>query len=137
MKPRGLRNNNPGNIRRSDTLYVGEKESTDPEFKQFTSMAYGYRAMFMLLYTYQVRYGLNTLQSMIARYAPESENNTANYIRQVSSWSGIDPNSRLTTTNRDTMIPLVSAMSRFENGLPTAGQEVEQGWGLFIADIQK
>ena len=35
------------------------------------------------------------------------------------------------------MIPLVSAMSRFENGLPAAGQEVEQGWHLFIADIQK
>ena len=74
---------------------------------------------------------------MISRYAPESENNTTNYIRQISSWSGIDPNSRLTTTNRDTMIPLVSAMSRFENGVPSVPQEVEQGWGLFIADIQK
>ena len=78
MKPRGLRNNNPGNIRLSDTLYVGEKESNDPEFKQFTSMAYGYRAMFMLLYTYQVRYGLNTIWGMISRYAPENENNTTN-----------------------------------------------------------
>ena len=137
MKPRGLRNNNPGNIRRSDTLYVGEKESTDPEFKQFTSMAYGYRAMFMLLYTYQIRYGLNTLRGMISRYAPENENNTSNYIRQVSHWSGIDANIRITATNRDTMIPLVCAMSRFENGVPSVPQEVEQGWGLFIADVQK
>lgn len=137
MKPRGLRNNNPGNIRLSDTRYVGETDSTDPDFKQFSSMAYGYRAMFRLLYTYQVRHGLNTLRGMISRYAPESENNTANYIRQVSAWSGIDANTRLTATHRDTMIPLASAMSRFENGRPAVAQEVEQGWDLFIADLQK
>lgn len=137
MKPRGLRNNNPGNIRLSDTLYVGEKESNDPEFKQFTSMAYGYRAMFMLLYTYQVRYGLNTIWGMISRYAPENENNTSNYVRQVSQWSGIDANSRITSTNRDTMVPLVCAMSRFENGVPATQKDVEDGWNMFIRDVQK
>lgn len=137
MKPRGIRNNNPGNIRLSDTLYVGEKESNDPEFKQFTSMAYGYRAMFMLLYTYQVRYGLNTVWGMISRYAPENENNTSNYVRQVSQWSGIDANSRITATNRDTMIPLVCSMSRFENGVPANQKEVEDGWNMFIRDVQK
>ena len=137
MKPRGIRNNNPGNIRLSDTLYVVEKESNDPELKQFTSMAYGYRAMFMLLYTYQVRYGLNTIWGMISRYAPENENNTSNYVRQVSQWSGIDANSRITATNRDTMIPLVCAMSRFENGVPANQTEVEDGWNMFIRDVQK
>ena len=43
--PRGLRNNNPGNIRNSSTVWVGEiTPSKDKSFKQFKSMAYGYRA---------------------------------------------------------------------------------------------
>ena len=53
---RGLRNRNPGNIRRSGVRYKGEvRPSTDPAFKQFGSMALGYRAIFVLLDTYRRR----------------------------------------------------------------------------------
>ena len=53
---RGLRNLNPGNIRRSSVRYKGEKShSTDSAFKQFESLEAGYRAMFVLLHTYFVR----------------------------------------------------------------------------------
>ena len=45
--PRGLRNNNPGNIRKNSDVFQGEKTSSDKEFKQFKSMAYGYRAIFI------------------------------------------------------------------------------------------
>ena len=51
---RGLRNNNPGNIRRDRDKWQGEiVPSQDQSFKQFSSMAYGYRALikFCLLYT--------------------------------------------------------------------------------------
>lgn len=137
MKPRGIRNNNPGNIRTSPVKYIGEVKSTDPHFKQFESIEYGYRALFRLLYTYQVKHGLNTLRGMITRYAPPSENDTENYIQRVSEWSLIHPGIRITTTNRDTMIPLVAAMSRMENGLPANMQEVERGWELFTKDLQK
>ena len=68
---RGTDNCNPGNIRRSKIRYKGERHpSTDAAFKQFESMEWGYRAMFVLLDTYRVRYGLNTLREMISRYAP-------------------------------------------------------------------
>ena len=47
---RGIRNRNPGNIRRSGGHYKGEVvPSGDSEFKQFETMAWGYRAMFVLL----------------------------------------------------------------------------------------
>ena len=50
---RGLRNNNPGNIRLDGVHWKGEKEpSTDNEFKQFETKARGYRAMFQCLNTY-------------------------------------------------------------------------------------
>ena len=60
---RGIENCNPGNIRRSRVRYKGEcHPSTDPLFKQFETLAWGYRAMFILLDTYRVRYGLQTLR---------------------------------------------------------------------------
>lgn len=133
---RGLRNNNPGNIRRSTTRYQGEIEhGDDPDFKQFESIEYGYRAMFRLLYVYQTKYGLNTVRGIISRYAPSNENDTQNYIRAVSKWSAIEPDAHLTATNRDIMIPLVAAMSRMENGVPANMPDVEKGWDLFIKSI--
>lgn len=63
---RGLRNNNPGNIRLSKIKYLGEIPSTDSAFKQFKTMAWGYRAMFVLLHTYQLKHGCNTLRDMIS-----------------------------------------------------------------------
>ena len=114
---RGLRNNNPGNIRLSGTRYLGEVDSTDSAFKQFKSMAYGYRAMFVLLHTYQRKHHLNTLTEMISRYAPAVENHTEAYIKAVSEWSGVPATSRITATNGDIMVPIVAAMSRVENGV--------------------
>ena len=128
---RGLRNCNPGNIRRSRVRYRGEKHpSQDPDFKQFESMAWGYRAMFVLLDSYRVRHGLNTLRGMISRYAPPSENHTALYIDAVSERTGVSPDEPLNTRDRKTMIPIVRAMSRVENGVDAVLSDVETGWML-------
>lgn len=134
---RGLRNNNPGNIRISSTKYQGEVQpSQDNSFKQFESMPYGYRAIFMLLHTYWTRHGLNTIRGMLSRYAPSNENDTMKYIKTVSEWSFIPADTHLTTTNAEVMIPFVSAISRYENGIPAVNNDVEQGWNLFIKDIK-
>ncbi len=129
---RGLRNLNPGNIRKSNTRYQGEiTPSRDAAFKQFRTMAWGYRAMFVLLDSYS-RKGYRTIRQMIARYAPPVENYTENYIRSVAAWSGIDADEPLDTHDRTTMIPVVAAMSRMENGVPAVLPDVEAGWTLFI-----
>lgn len=130
---RGLRNNNPGNIRLDGVHWKGETEpSTDGEFKQFTSMAWGYRAMFQMLNTYSTKHGLDTIRKMISRWAPPTENDTEAYIKAVSDRSGTPPDSRITTTNRDVMVPIVAAMSRVENGEDARMGDVEAGWTLFM-----
>lgn len=114
---RGIRNCNPGNIRRSRVRYRGERHpSEDPDFKQFESMALGYRAMFVLLDTYRKRYALRTLREMITRYAPPEENHTALYVEAVSDLAGVRPDEEIDTRNRRVMVPVVAAMSRIENG---------------------
>lgn len=135
--PRGLRNCNPGNIRKNNIVYAGEVvPSKDDEFKQFTTMAYGYRAMFVVLYTYQHRYGLDTIAKMIARYAPANENHTEAYIDAVAERSGVPANGHITATNGDVMIPVVAAMARVEIGEEPKLHEVEEGWKLFIYDYR-
>ena len=128
---RGTDNCNPGNIRRSKIRYKGERHpSTDAAFKQFESMEWGYRAIFVLLDTYRVRYGLNTLREMISRYAPPSENHTGLYIDMVCNMTGIEPDEVINTRSRKTMVPIVAAMSRVENGYAANRDEVEQGFDL-------
>lgn len=128
---RGIDNCNPGNIRLSKVFYRGEVQpSQDAAFKQFSSMEWGYRAMFVLLDTYARRYGLNTIRGMISRYAPPSENNTEAYIAAVCEWTGIAADEVLDTRSRRDMVPIVVAMSRIENGTPALRPQVEKGFDL-------
>ena len=131
MQPRGLRNCNPGNIRIAHVRYKGEiTPSQDPAFKQFQTMAWGYRAIFVLLASYW-RKGFRTIRQMIARYAPPSENDTDSYLRTVSRTTGIDPDQPIDPQNRDTMVPVAAAISRVENGIAAVMADVEEGWRLF------
>ena len=128
--PRGLRNNNPGNIRHNSDVFQGEiNPSRDKEFKQFKNMAYGYRAMYKILSNYYNKYQLNTIRKMISRWAPENENNTTAYISLVSSYSGIGPDD-LISFDREQMIRIVAGMSRVENGIEAVMSDVVAGWNL-------
>lgn len=129
---RGLKNFNPGNIRISKVKYLGEiTPSKDKAFKQFESMAYGYRAMFVLLDSYR-RNGYKTLRQMINRYAPPVENHTANYIKFVTERARVFEDVELDTQDPAEMIPIVSAMSQMETGVPANYEDVRQGWELFV-----
>lgn len=100
--PRGLRNNNPGNIRRNSDVFQGEKTSSDREFKQFKSMAYGYRAIFKILFNYYRNYKLDTIRKMITRWAPPEDNNhTEAYIKTVSGYAGIPADDPININNRE------------------------------------
>ena len=130
---RGLRNNNPGNIRRSRVRYKGEvRPSRDPDFKEFSTMAYGYRAVFVLLDTYRSRYGLTTIRQMLNRYAPPTENFTEGYVRFVADCAGVMPDEFIDTRSEKDMIPIVAAMSKIENGVAANIEDVERGWELFV-----
>lgn len=130
--PRGLRNNNPGNIRISKTKYLGEVQpSQDSAFKQFQSIDYGYRAMFVLLEHYYKKRSLKTIRQIISRYAPPIENNTEGYIQQVASICFRSADEEIDITNKDEMVLIVSAMSRVENGCIANVDDVLRGWNLY------
>lgn len=133
---RGLRNCNPGNIRRGGFRYKGEvAHSSDVAFRQFESVEWGYRAMFVVLHTYAVKHGCTTLREMINRYAPPSENHTENYIRRVADATHLSPEEPLDSTDAATMTAIVGAMSEVENGIGADMAAVWRGWELFIVDF--
>ncbi len=88
---RGMRNNNPLNIIKSEKInWQGEvKPSTDPNFAQFETLEYGLRAAFKLLQTYYTKHGCKTITQIISRWAPETENQVVAYIKAVSQRTGI------------------------------------------------
>lgn len=113
-KPRGIRNNNPLNIRIGN-VWLGEvKENTDGEFEQFTSMIYGLRAAIVLLRRYICHYHLNTIAQIVSRWAPSSENNTRLYINFVSERLGIADDTPLDIYDKVTICRLVEAMAYYE-----------------------
>lgn len=112
--PRGIRNNNPGNIRRNSIEWDGMQAiQNDSEFVQFKSPEYGFRAMTRILQSYQRR-GLLSVRDMISTYAPSSENHTGIYIDFVSQYINVSPDQPLDLN--ETQFDLIKAISIFENG---------------------
>jgi hypothetical protein len=129
MLPRGLRNNNPLNIRHNSDNFQGEIKGTDKSFKTFSCMPYGYRAAFVILHTYLVR-GYNTIEKIVTRWAPPTENDTQHYIAVVERMTGIPRNRELTTIHGEEVILIVAMMSFMENGKNADISEVKAGFKL-------
>jgi len=130
MNARGLRNNNPLNIRLSVETFQGEiYPSADKSFKQFQTAAYGYRAAFVILGTYLGR-GLNTIEKIVQAWAPESENNTKAYVEQVEKRSLVKRDKVLTANDGEDYVKIVIAMSRVENGIAANPADVRSGFNM-------
>lgn len=128
--PRGIRNNNPLNIRIGST-WVGEVErNTDGVFEQYVSMELGIRAAFKLIKTYIHKYRRYSIRRIIQSWAPSNENNTQLYIDKVASISGINPDEIVCFEDKKTMISIVNAMIFVENGRYVPLSTIEMGYLL-------
>jgi hypothetical protein len=127
---RGIDNNNPGNIRRSNIAWEGlAPTQTDPAFSQFVNPEYGIRAIAKILKTYQ-REGLTTIRQMISHWAPpEDHNDTSAYIKNVAAACGVDPDTSLDLAFY--MPRIVAAIIHQENGVnPYSSDIIEEGTHL-------
>lgn len=112
--PRGIRNNNPGNIERTGDRWRGMSAiQSDPRYVVFDAPVWGLRAMARIIRNY-MRQGCDTIERIITRWAPPSENVTSAYIAAVSRHVGKAPNAPLTEAD---LIPLMEAITRHENGM--------------------
>ena len=128
--PRGIRNNNPLNIRVGNNWKGEVANPSDHTFEQFTEMKWGVRAAFIVLRNYIQRHKLNTIRKIIPRWAPANENNTLAYIATVSQRANIKPDEVINVDNTCQMIALLLAMCYVENGQEISLDDVVEGWLL-------
>lgn len=123
--PRGIRNNNPGNIKRTGDQWQGmAADQPDPVFVTFIAPEWGFRAMTRILRGYAAA-GAHTVRAIINRWAPPSENITSAYVDDVAKRLGVGPDDPI---DLDAVLPgLLQAIALHENGaaaLDAFGPEV-------------
>lgn len=121
MEPRGIRNNNPLNIRKGSNWKGERPVQTDKAFEEFQTMQYGIRAGFVILRKYITGYNgitqkFNTIEKIVRRWAPPTENATQRYIDFVAKDMGISPHQTIAFPNKSLMVDLVYAMIFVECG---------------------
>ena len=132
--PRGIRNNNPGNIKVGASNWRG-KIGNDGTFERFDTAVNGIRAAMLLLRTYANQYGLNTIAKIGSRWAPvgSGEKGNAGWAGGVSQYSGIGANVPLNLSNQATMLAVMRGIVAQENGGAYAGyypaSVYSQAWG--------
>lgn len=123
---RGIRNNNPGNIRAVGIPWVGKTGQDKSGFVVFDTPVNGIRALARNLWTYYHKYGLDTVHDIISRWAPPSENPTEKYVRNVAKHAGVTPKQRLDMPRH--VAKIVEAIIAFENGTnPYSAGQIAQG----------
>lgn len=113
--PRGIRNNNPGNLN-----YVGQDGATREagpggRFAVFASAQQGLEALAIQIKRY-ANAGMNSIRAIIEKYAPKGENNTEAYIASLARKFGVSDTSKLDFSNKETLANMVGAITQFENG---------------------
>ncbi|MBR6988262.1 MAG: structural protein P5 [Bacteroidaceae bacterium] len=148
-EPRGMRNCNPLNIRKTSERKVWQGQIMnvkEKDFCTFATPAYGYRAAWILLDNYQlwmVQHGKSyCLRNIISRWAPASENDTRTYISRVSKLTNIDPDELLKAPFLDTQrfVEIIAAMTCVENGISMNQVPVEyirEGFRLAFGKINE
>lgn len=136
MSIRGIRNNNPLNLRRSADKWQGlAATQPDAEFFTFKDMTYGIRAGARVLIKYYDSYGLDTIDGIIRRWAPKTENDTQAYIKLVSDETGNSPELKLDLHKFSDLFPLVKAMLKEECGA-NACTDAQITKGLVLAGVE-
>lgn len=122
--PRGIRNNNPGNIEWIENARARWRGmvSRDGRYGVFDRPANGIRAIGGELRA-SIRKG-HSLAQAIEEWAPPTENDTGSYLRHVEALTGYSGAGKLTAS----MIPAVAtAIIRHENGtVPYAPSDIAQ-----------
>jgi len=112
--PRGIRNNNPGNLR-DDVAWAFKVGGDTGGFAIFDDSVHGLRALAKDLTNKIDKDGLTTITAIISKYAPPSENNTAAYIQSVVDDTNLAAGQQL-TADAGTLALLMRAIVNHENG---------------------
>lgn len=141
--PRGIRNNNPGNLDYSPVWQNLDDPPSDGRFCRFKTAPDGIRAMARVLITYQDKRRapdgsrIDTVREVIDRWAPPVENDTDAYVKSVRKQMGLtegEIEGEVDVHDYECMKRLVKAIIQYENGImPYTDAQIDKG--LLMAGI--
>lgn len=115
--PRGIRNNNPGNIDKGQPWQgLSADQSSDPRFCVFVDSEHGIRAIAKILISYHKEYGINSIRGAIDKWAPPVENDTTSYVNDVAAALGVDQDASVNMLDPNVLTTLAKAIIHHENG---------------------
>ena len=126
MVARGIRNNNPGNIRWGENWKGLDPDGRkkDKSFCVFEEPKWGIRALCKVLLTYYRKHGLNTVKEIITRFAPANENDTTAYMNHVAKLLNVRTDQTINVCDAKVMFTLITAIIQHENGEQPYSEEV-------------
>jgi hypothetical protein len=116
--PRGIRNNNPGNIQKTDVQWQGKVDSTDPRYEAFATPEAGIRALALNAQHLQAN-GAQSVTDLISKWSPSAENGpkvTQAYIENVSKSMGVSPTDNINLQDPAQLQAFTQAVISQENG---------------------
>ncbi len=114
---RSFKNNNPGNIAKSNIAWQGKISGNDPTLETFATPEAGVGALAKNLLAYQNKHGLNTISGIINRWAPPSENDTPQLIQNASKRLGVKPDQPINLNDPKMLASFSKAIIHQENGI--------------------
>jgi len=121
---RGIRNNNPGNIRDFGIHWEGLAGKDNADFCKFKSAHYGLRALSRDMIT-KIGNGVNTVDKIISKHAPPNENDTSSYIKHVAQIVSNGDRHKVLKADEATLASLVKTIVKHENGkMPYSDAEI-------------
>ncbi len=129
--PRGLRNNNPLNIRKGNNWQGERTPQTDPAFEEFNTLEDGLRAGFIIIHNYlKKRPPINTVRAIISRWAPANENHTKAYIAQVCKRAALNADVPIKWEQKNILCRLVWGMCWVECGCEVSFGRIENAYEM-------
>jgi len=121
---RGIRNNNPGNIKDFGIPWEGLAGKDNADFCKFKSAHYGLRALSRDMIT-KIGNGVNTVDKIISKHAPPNENDTSSYIKHVAQIVSNGDRHKVLKADEVTLALLVKTIVKHENGkMPYSDAEI-------------
>lgn len=133
--PRGIRNNNPGNIRINQSSNwkgkVTQQNNTDgiiwevdgekkllilKDYEQFIDITFGIRAMIIFIKTCQTKYGINTIEGLINVYYPHNKKMVESFIKFLEKNTMIQRNYEFSYRDYDRMFRIVRWICKWNTG---------------------
>lgn len=126
--------NNPYNIKKSKTPYFGkDNNGNNSAFEGFRNITFSTAAFFKLIRDNYYLKGYDTIEKILYRYAPPSDNNnTEQYIQYVSQKTGVDRNTKIDIGDFKMMYALASAICRFESSFELDSFQAWRGYHFYL-----